>query len=91
MIPDKTQNPACGHAFLPMVIVCSNWISGWSRIFSALSSALCTFSPTLLLIAGTAFSWPLLSGLNRQYSLNWVGRIGHRVLILTCVGFLVVM
>jgi hypothetical protein len=33
MIPDKTQNPACGHAFLPMVIVCSDWISGWSRVF----------------------------------------------------------
>jgi hypothetical protein len=81
-----------GESFLPMVITSLNldrWLS--PNLFYVELGTLHFFTP-LLLIAGTAFSWHLLSGLNKQYSLNRIGRIGHRVLmLLTCVGFLVVM
>lgn len=81
-----------GEAFLPMTINAlglNQWLE--PNLFNIELGTLHFFTP-LLLIAGTAFSWHLLSGLNRQYSLNRVGRIGHRVLmLLTCIGFLVVM
>jgi transcriptional regulator with AAA-type ATPase domain/ferredoxin len=81
-----------GENFLPMAIISlglEQWLEPAS--FSVELGTLHFFTP-LLLIAGTTFSWFLLSGLNRQYSLNRVGRIGHRTLmLLTCIGFLVVM
>jgi len=81
-----------GETFLPMVIT-SLGLERWldPTHFVVELGTLHLFTP-LLLIAGTAFSWHLLSGLNRQYALNHIGRIGHRVLmLLTCLGFLVVM
>ena len=81
-----------GETFLPMVIR-SLGLDRWLEpaLFTIELGTLHLFTP-LLLIAGTAFSWHLLSGLNRQYALNHIGRIGHRVLmLLTCIGFLVVM
>jgi transcriptional regulator with AAA-type ATPase domain len=81
-----------GETFLPMVIT-SLGLERWfaPHFFIVELGTLHYFTP-LLLVAGTAFSWHLLSGLNRQYALNKIGRIGHRILmLLTCVGFLVVM
>ena len=81
-----------GEMLLPMVIT-SLGLERWldPTLFVVELGTLNLFTP-LLLIAGTAFSWHLLSGLNRQYALNHIGRIGHRVLmLLTCIGFLVVM
>ena len=81
-----------GENFLPMVII---WL-GLDRWLNpqnfALELGTLNYLTPMLLAAGTTFSWYLLNRLNRQYSLNALGRIGHQVLmLLTCIGFLVVM
>jgi len=81
-----------GETFLPMVII-SLGLDQWlePNLFKLELGTLHFFTP-LLLIAGTAFSWHLLSGLNRQYALNRFGRSGHRILmVLTGIGLLLVM
>lgn len=81
-----------GETFLPRVISSLGLDQWLEPARFTLELGTLNYVTPLLLIAGTVFSWHLLSGLNQQYALNRIGRVGHRVLMLsTCIGFLVVM